>query len=159
MTNLPNGEEALAYAEGYAAGLADAKDQDVAKLIIERDAAQARYCFEKVLREVRDRDIERLKGRAGEEGSLRAKLAAANEQLARANAGREAEAKAGWIARDKLAAAEVALRQSAEGWANLVELCLLPSQHMATAATLRDMCRAPLTEHAVPETQNGGGDA
>lgn len=77
--------------------------------------------------------------------ALQAKLAAANEQLARTDAGREAEAKAGWIARDKLAAAEAALTKIA--------------QMQVSWGEMPALARGALSSHAVSESQNGGGDA
>lgn len=46
---LPSTEEALAYADGYAAGLKDCANADVAALISERDALSAKLSAEKAL--------------------------------------------------------------------------------------------------------------
>lgn len=44
-----------------------------------------------------------------------------------------------------------ALRKSEEGWANVIEFRLIPSQHIETAETLRDECRAILAEQESAE--------
>jgi hypothetical protein len=49
---------------------------------------------------------------------------------------------------DKAALVE-ALRRSAEGWANAIELKLIPPQHVLSATILRDEARAAL-EKATP---------
>lgn len=51
-----------------------------------------------------------------------------------------------------------ALRKSAEGWSNAIELGLIPSQHVATAEGLRDDARAALSaSHPAPASQGVEG--
>jgi len=53
---------------------------------------------------------------------------------------------------DRVAKLVEALRHSAEGWANAIELDLIPSQHLASASILRDEARAAI---AAWEAGNG----
>lgn len=46
---LPTTKEALAYADGYAAAIADCTNADVAALITERDALSVKLAVEKAL--------------------------------------------------------------------------------------------------------------
>lgn len=49
MNTMPSTEEALAYADGYVAGLKDCANADVAALITERDVLSAQLAAEKAL--------------------------------------------------------------------------------------------------------------
>ncbi len=49
ITEIPSVDAALAYADGYAEGIKDCKNADVAALITERDALSAQLAAEKAL--------------------------------------------------------------------------------------------------------------
>ena len=94
---LPSAEEAVAYADGYLEGLHDAKEHDVARLIIERDAALSKIAFERVLRQAAERSRDELRACAAELyeqiGTLRAErdaLKAEVERMKERNAEHEA---------------------------------------------------------------------
>jgi nitrate reductase assembly molybdenum cofactor insertion protein NarJ len=46
--------------------------------------------------------------------------------------------------RQRIEALEAVVRRSAEGWANVVEMGLIPQQHVETASNLGDECRQAL---------------
>jgi len=84
---LPSAEEAVAYADGYLEGLHDAKEHDVARLIIERDAALSKIAFERVLRQAAERSRDELRACAAELyeqiGTLRAERDALKVEVER----------------------------------------------------------------------------
>ena len=84
---LPSAEEAVAYADGYLEGLHDAKEHDVARLIIERDAALSKIAFERVLRQAAERSRDELRACAAELyeqiGTLRAERDALKAEVER----------------------------------------------------------------------------